>query len=149
VFIRSVISRPGADACGDCRRAATAPPAIRGSRTAAWTTATCPARWGFPKARRGCIRSRSTAQTTRFAPLCYALTSAQCEARMQLILAVPQQKLVGMRVVGDGTGTGTGTGTGKTLQGFAVAVRTGATLKDLQNTVAIHPTYAEEFVTIK
>ena len=35
------------------------------------------------------------------------------------------------------------------LQGFAVAIRMGATLKDLQDTVAIHPTNAEELVTMR
>ena len=34
------------------------------------------------------------------------------------------------------------------LQGFAVAIRMGATLHDLHNTIAIHPTSAEELVTI-
>jgi glutathione reductase (NADPH) len=35
------------------------------------------------------------------------------------------------------------------LQGFAVAMRMGATKKDLDDTVAIHPTNAEEVVTMR
>ena len=35
------------------------------------------------------------------------------------------------------------------LQGFAVAIRMGATKRDLDDTVAIHPTSAEELVTMK
>jgi len=35
------------------------------------------------------------------------------------------------------------------LQGFAVALKMGATRKDVDNTVAIHPTAAEEFVTMR
>jgi glutathione reductase (NADPH) len=35
------------------------------------------------------------------------------------------------------------------LQGFAVAVKMGATKQDFDNTVAIHPTAAEEFVTMR
>ena len=35
------------------------------------------------------------------------------------------------------------------LQGFAVAVKMGATKTDFDNTVAIHPTSAEELVTLK
>jgi glutathione reductase (NADPH) len=35
------------------------------------------------------------------------------------------------------------------LQGFAVALKMGATKKDFDNTVAIHPTGAEEFVTMR
>ena len=35
------------------------------------------------------------------------------------------------------------------LQGFAVALKMGATKKDFDDTVAIHPTAAEEFVTMR
>ncbi len=35
------------------------------------------------------------------------------------------------------------------LQGFAVALKMGATGKDVDNSVAIHPTAAEEFVTMR
>ena len=35
------------------------------------------------------------------------------------------------------------------LQGFAVAIKMGATKKDFDNTVAIHPTGAEEFVIMR
>ncbi|KAF0660723.1 hypothetical protein L245_33960 [Salmonella enterica subsp. enterica serovar Worthington str. BCH-4719] len=35
------------------------------------------------------------------------------------------------------------------LQGFAVALKMGATKKDFDNTVAIHPTASEEFVTMR
>ncbi len=35
------------------------------------------------------------------------------------------------------------------LQGFAVAVKMGATKADLDNTIALHPTSAEELVTMK
>jgi len=41
-----------------------------------------------------------------------------------------------------------GDGADEMLQGFAVAVKMGATKKDLDDTVAIHPTSAEEFVTM-
>jgi glutathione reductase (NADPH) len=35
------------------------------------------------------------------------------------------------------------------LQGFAVAIRMGATKEDFDNTIAIHPTSAEELVTMR
>ena len=38
---------------------------------------------------------------------------------------------------------------GLVLQGFAVAIRMGATKKDFDDTVAIHPTSAEELVTMR
>jgi len=44
---------------------------------------------------------------------------------------------------------GIGEGMDEILQGFAVALKMGATKRDLDNTVAIHPTAAEEFVTMK
>ena len=42
-----------------------------------------------------------------------------------------------------------GTGADEMLQGFAVAIRMGATKRDFDDTVAIHPTSAEEFVTLR
>src|SRR5665213_2642522 len=42
-----------------------------------------------------------------------------------------------------------GAGADEMLQGFAVAVRMGATKQDFDDTVAIHPTSAEEFVTMR
>jgi pyruvate/2-oxoglutarate dehydrogenase complex dihydrolipoamide dehydrogenase (E3) component len=42
-----------------------------------------------------------------------------------------------------------GHGVDEMLQGFAVAIKMGATKQDFDNTVAIHPTSAEELVTLK
>jgi glutathione reductase (NADPH) len=42
-----------------------------------------------------------------------------------------------------------GAGADEMLQGFAVAIRMGATKGDLDDTVAIHPTSAEELVTLR
>lgn len=42
-----------------------------------------------------------------------------------------------------------GLGCDEMLQGFAVAIKMGATKADLDNTVAIHPTSAEELVTLR
>lgn len=42
-----------------------------------------------------------------------------------------------------------GIGCDEMLQGFAVAVKMGATKADFDNTVAIHPTSAEELVTLR
>ena len=51
------------------------------------------------------------------------------------------EKVVGCHVIGEGAD--------EMLQGFAVAIRMGATKKDFDDTVAIHPTSAEELVTLK
>lgn len=60
---------------------------------------------------------------------------------MKLVCAGPDEKVVGIHGIGEGMD--------EILQGFAVALKMGATKRDLDNTVAIHPTAAEEFVTMK
>ena len=81
------------------------------------------------------------AATTAFVPMHYALTERRQRCQMKLVLAGAEQRVVGCHIVGDGAD--------EMLQGFAVAMRMGATLKDFQNTVAIHPTNAEELVTMR
>jgi glutathione reductase (NADPH) len=76
-----------------------------------------------------------------FVPLYHALTAAKPRSEMKLITAGAEQRIVGLHVVGPGAD--------EMLQGFAVAVRMGATKKDFDDTVAIHPTSAEEFVTMR
>jgi glutathione reductase (NADPH) len=76
-----------------------------------------------------------------FVPLYNAVTTARPRSEMKLITAGPEQRIVGLHVVGPGAD--------EMLQGFAVALRMGATKKDFDDTVAIHPTSAEEFVTMR
>jgi glutathione reductase (NADPH) len=52
-----------------------------------------------------------------------------------------QEKIIGCHIIG--------VGADEMLQGFAVAIRMGATKQDFDDTVAIHPTSAEELVTLK
>lgn len=78
---------------------------------------------------------------SRFVPLYHAMTSHKPLTEMKLITVGPQQRIVGLHVVGPGAD--------EMLQGFAVAVRMGATKRDFDDTVAIHPTSAEEFVTMR
>jgi glutathione reductase (NADPH) len=59
---------------------------------------------------------------------------------MRLVCAGPDERVVGLHVAGDGAD--------EMLQGFAVAVKMGATKADFDRTVAIHPTAAEELVTL-
>jgi glutathione reductase (NADPH) len=58
-----------------------------------------------------------------------------------LVTAGAEERVVGLHVIGDGAD--------ELLQGFAVAVRMGATKRDFDDTVAIHPTSAEEIVTMR
>ena len=53
----------------------------------------------------------------------------------KLIVAGPEEKVVGIHILG--------LGSDEVIQGFAVAVKMGATKEDLDNTVAIHPTSGE------
>jgi glutathione reductase (NADPH) len=82
-----------------------------------------------------------TVYRSSFVPLYHALTAAKPRSEMKLITAGAEQRIVGLHVVGPGAD--------EMLQGFAVAVRMGATKKDFDDTVAIHPTSAEEFVTMR
>lgn len=76
-----------------------------------------------------------------FVPLYHQLTTRKPRAQMKLVTAGPEERVVGVHVIGEGAD--------EMLQGFAVAVRMGATKRDFDDTVAIHPTSAEELVTMR
>ncbi len=78
---------------------------------------------------------------SQFTALYQAITEDYRDpTRMKLICAGPEEKVVGLHSIGFGSD--------ELLQGFAVAMKMGATKADFDNTVAIHPTSAEEFVTL-
>ena len=76
-----------------------------------------------------------------FVPMYYAVLESQGRAAMKLITAGEHEKVVGIHVIGDGAD--------EMMQGFSVAISMGATKEDFDNTVAIHPTSAEELVTMR
>ena len=78
---------------------------------------------------------------TEFTPMFYAFTKRKAKSAMKLVTAGPDEKIVGCHVFGPGAD--------EMLQGFAVAIRMGATKRDFDDTVAIHPTSAEELVTLR
>lgn len=94
-----------------------------------------------PEARRQFGDAAVKCYTTRFVPLYHALTEQKPKTRMKLVTAGPEQRVVGVHLAGRGVD--------EMLQGFAVAVRMGATKRDFDDTVAIHPTAAEELVTMR
>jgi len=59
---------------------------------------------------------------------------------MKLVCVLPEERVVGLHVIGKGAD--------EMVQGFSVAVKMGATKEQFDNTVAIHPTASEEFVTM-
>jgi glutathione reductase (NADPH) len=79
--------------------------------------------------------------TSGFVPMYHALTTRKPRAEMKLVTVGRDEKIVGCHVIGAGAD--------EMLQGFAVAVKMGATKRDFDDTVAIHPTSAEEFVTMR
>jgi len=82
-----------------------------------------------------------TVYTASFVPMYYALTSAKVRCDMKLVCVGPERRIVGLHVVG--------LGADEMVQGFAVAIRMGATKQDFDDTVAVHPTVAEELVTMR
>lgn len=78
---------------------------------------------------------------TRFNPMFDALSEDKTPTAMKLVTLGPEEKIIGLHVIGYGAD--------EMLQGFGVAVKMGACKKDFDNTVAIHPTAAEEFVTMQ
>ncbi len=78
---------------------------------------------------------------TRFTPMYHALTERKTQTSMKLVTVGAHEKVVGCHIIGHGAD--------EMLQGFAVAIRMGATKRDLDDTVAIHPTSAEELVTMR
>jgi glutathione reductase (NADPH) len=82
-----------------------------------------------------------TVYRTEFVPLYNGVTAHKPRARMKLVTAGAEQKIIGCHIFGPGAD--------EILQGFAVAIHMGATKRDLDDTVAIHPTIAEELVTLR
>jgi glutathione reductase (NADPH) len=76
-----------------------------------------------------------------FTPMYHAMTTRKTHTDMKLVCVGPEQRIVGCHVIGAGAD--------EMLQGFAVAIRMGATKRDFDDTVAIHPTSAEEMVTMR
>ncbi|RMG56768.1 MAG: glutathione-disulfide reductase [Gammaproteobacteria bacterium] len=78
---------------------------------------------------------------TRFTPMLHAFTERKVQTAMKLVTVGAKEKVVGCHILGPGAD--------EMLQGFAVAIRMGATKRDLDDTIAIHPTSAEELVTMR
>jgi len=78
---------------------------------------------------------------TRFNPMMYAFSEAKVQTAMKLVVTGDDERVIGCHLIGDGAD--------EMLQGFAVAIRMGATKQHFDDTVAIHPTSAEELVTMR
>jgi len=78
---------------------------------------------------------------TRFTPMYNAFTQRESKVAMKLVCVGAREKVVGCHMIGMGCD--------EMLQGFAVAIRMGASKLDLDDTIAIHPTASEELVTMR
>uniref|UniRef100_A0A9J2PYZ4 Glutathione reductase n=2 Tax=Ascaris TaxID=6251 RepID=A0A9J2PYZ4_ASCLU len=82
-----------------------------------------------------------TIYKSKFIPMYYAVMERKEPSIMKVVCVGKQEKVVGLHIIGDGCD--------EILQGFAVAISMGATKRDFDDTVAIHPTSAEELVTMR
>lgn len=80
---------------------------------------------------------------TSFTAMYYAMMEQDQKGptKYKLVCQGPNEKVVGLHILG--------LGSGEMLQGFGVAIKMGATKADFDSCVAIHPTSAEELVTMK
>lgn len=80
---------------------------------------------------------------TSFTAMYYAMMEPEDKGptSYKLVVTGPEEKVVGLHIMG--------LGSGEMLQGFGVAIKMGATKADFDSCVAIHPTSAEEIVTMK
>lgn len=75
-----------------------------------------------------------------FVPLLHAMTTDKTRTAVKLVTLGLEERIIGCHIVGINAD--------EMLQGFAVAIKMGACKKDFDNTMAIHPTSAEELVLL-
>ncbi|WP_095079204.1 glutathione-disulfide reductase [Pseudomonas sp. Irchel s3h17] len=78
---------------------------------------------------------------SRFRPMKLTLTECQERTLMKLVVDARTDKVLGCHMVGPEAG--------EIVQGLAIALKAGATKRDFDETVGVHPTAAEEFVTMR
>ena len=77
---------------------------------------------------------------TKFTPMYHAITTRRQVTVMKLVCKGAELQVVGLHMMGRGCD--------EMLQGFAVAIKMGATKADFDRTIAIHPTSSEELITM-
>jgi glutathione reductase (NADPH) len=78
---------------------------------------------------------------SRFRPMKLTLTHSQEKTLMKLVVDARTDRVLGCHMVGSDAG--------EIIQGLAVALKAGATKRTFDETIGIHPTAAEEFVTMR
>lgn len=77
----------------------------------------------------------------RFRPLRHAITGRDRKTLMKLVVDRPTQRVLGAHMLGEDAP--------EIIQGIAIAVVMGATKQDFDRTIGVHPSAAEEFVTMR
>ena len=78
---------------------------------------------------------------TRFTPMRHALSGRARKTLMKLVVCQQTQRVLGAHMLGDDAP--------EIVQGLSIALNCGATKQDFDRTIGIHPTAAEEFVTLR
>ncbi|MCW3475922.1 glutathione-disulfide reductase [Limobrevibacterium gyesilva] len=78
---------------------------------------------------------------SRFTPMRHTLSGRARKTLMKLVVDQATQRVVGAHMLGEDAP--------EIMQGLSIAINTGATKADFDRTVGIHPTAAEEFVTMR
>jgi len=86
-------------------------------------------------------KSNIKVYTSSFAAMYNAVTPHRALSYFKIVCYGKEERVVGIHGIGEGMD--------EILQGFATAMKMGATKADLDSTVALHPTSAEEFVTMR
>jgi len=78
---------------------------------------------------------------TRFRPMMHSFPQTEAYTMMKVIVDTATDKVIGCHIATEGAG--------EMIQGVAIAIKMGATKKDFDKTIGIHPTSAEELVTMR
>ena len=87
------------------------------------------------------IRGPADIYLTRFTPMRHTLSGRRRRTMMKLVVCQQTQRVLGAHMMGEDAP--------ELLQGLSIAINAGATKQDFDRTVGIHPTAAEEFVTLR
>jgi len=82
-----------------------------------------------------------TVYKTKFKPMAHSFPKKETFTMFKIIVETKTDKVIGVHLATDGAG--------EVMQGVAVAVKMGSTKADFDNTIGIHPTSAEELVTMR
>jgi glutathione reductase (NADPH) len=87
------------------------------------------------------VRGPVDVYLTRFTPMRHTLTGRARKSMMKLVVDQATQRVLGAHMLGEDAP--------EIIQGLAIALVMGATKADFDRTIGIHPTAAEEFVTLR